>query len=306
MTLILSLSTPAYALHVGDRLVSVDGTPHHRLANKSVVFRASDGLLTFGYTGLAFLGGMPTDTWIADALSGGQCAGEVGAVRYGEFPVRDVGSSLRTLCQRLRSEREFVARHGEVSAVGWQWDRNRQRALVRNVLWVLHSGSGQLQWQQIVPRHLPDRERVFRMVRTGLWPLPGEEWRGLLARVEMAGRDWKAVESLLVETIRYASEEQPGRIGRHCMSILLRPWRSPNALVRFIPETAHRGTAFGQTVEVAYSPWMVAADAIHAPVALVGGLAEEQGLLTYSMEAPPVPGRQTLKAAFQSQQRPRA
>ena len=106
--------------------------------------------------------------------------------------------------------------------------------------------------------------------------------------------------------IRRASQEKPGTIGRHCMSILLRPWRFPNARVRFTPEIAHRGTAFEQAVEVAYSPWLVAPDAIHSPAVLVGGLSTEQGFLTYSMEAPPVPGTQTLKGALQSQQRPDA
>jgi hypothetical protein len=144
------------------------------------------------------------------------------------------------------------------------------------------------------------------MVWTGDWPLGGQAWRGLLDRVGSAGADWEGVEALLVEVIRRASEERRGTIGRHCMSILLRPWRFPNALIRFIPETAHRGTAFQQVVEVAYSPWLVAPDAIHSPAVLVGGLAAEQGFLTYSMEAPPVPGIQTLKAAFQSQQRPDA
>jgi hypothetical protein len=57
-------------------------------------------------------------------------------------------------------------------------------------------------------------------------------------------------------------------------------------------------------VEVAYSPWMVAPDAIHAPAVLVGGMSCEQGFLTYSMDAPPVPDDQTLKGAFQSQERP--
>ena len=194
MTLILSVATPAYALHVGDRLVSTDGTPHDRLANKSVVFRAGDGLLAFGYTGPAFLRGVPTDTWIADALSGGSCVGDVGAVQRGEFPVRDAGSSLWMLCQRLRAEREFRRLGGEVSAVGWQWSARRRRALVRDVLWVLHAGSGELRWEQIVPRHLPERKRVFRMIPTGDWPLGGEAWRGLLDRVGTAGADWEDVE----------------------------------------------------------------------------------------------------------------
>jgi hypothetical protein len=306
MTLVLNVATPAYSLHVSDRLVSKGGMPHDPLANKSVVFRATDGLLAFGYTGAAFLERAPTDSWIADALSGGSCTGDIGGVRYGQFPVSDVGSSLLMMCRRLRADQQFQELGGEISAVGWQWDGKRTRALVRNVLWVLHGGTGRLQWQQIVPRHLPERKTTFRMVATGDWALAAEDWRRLLRRVGAAGTDWEFVESLLVEAIRQASALTPGTIGSHCMSIRLRPWRFPNALIRFIPEAAHHGTAFGQTVEVAYSPWMIAPDAIHAPVVLVGGLSCEQGLLTYSMQASPVPEGQTLKAAFQSQDRPHA
>jgi hypothetical protein len=304
MTLILTVATPAYALQVGDRLVSRGGRPHDPLSNKSVVFRGADGLLAFGYTGPAFLDGVPTDTWIADVLSGGSCADHTGAVAYGAFPIRDVGTTLRTLCRRLRAQPSFQRLGGEVGAVGWQWDGRRSRSPVRDVLWVLHSGSGALRWEQLVPRHIPERKQVFRMVWTGDWPLGDDTWRELLNRVGVAGPDWEGVETLLVGAIRRASGQRPGTIGRHCMSTLLRPWHSPNALIRFIPETAHRGTAFEQVVEVAYTPWLVAADAVHAPTVLVGGLSTEQGLLTYSMEAAPVPETQILKGALQSQHRP--
>ena len=305
MTLVLSVATPAYALHVSDRLVSKGGMPYDPLANKSVVFRATDGLLAVGYTGAAFVGSVPTDTWIAQTLSGDSWTGDVGAVSFGEFAVRDVGASLRILCQRVRANDEFAALGGEFSAVGWQWQGNRTPAPVRHVLWVLHSGSGNLQWQQIVPRHLPERKTVFRMVHTGDWPLGHVDWRRLLDRVGAAGPDPALVESLLVKAIRQASAKREHRtIGSHCMSILLRPWRFPNALIRLIPETPHHAGAFGQAVDVAFSPWMIAPDAIHAPAVLVGGLSCEQGLLTYSTEAPPVPDNQVLKGAFQSQDRP--
>jgi hypothetical protein len=305
MTLVLAVATPAYALHVSDRLVSKGGAPHDPLANKTVVFRATDGLVAFGYTGPAFIEGVPTDTWLADAISGGCCVDDDGAMRYGDFPVRDVGPTLRLVCQRLRDQPLFQRFGGEVSAGGWQWDGKRESALVRDVLWVLHSGSGRLQWQQLVPRHAPERKEVFRMVWTGDWALTPKDWRQLLSEVGACGDEWQRVQQLLVRAIRQASDEKPGTIGRHCMSVLLRPWLFPNALVRFLPDGPHQGTAFGETIGTAYSPWMVAPDAIHAPAVLVGGLACEQGPLTYELQAPEVPETQTLKGAFQSQPRPR-
>jgi hypothetical protein len=305
VTLVLAVATPAYSLHVSDRLVSKGGVPHDRLANKTVVFRSTDGLLAFGYTGPAFIENIPTDTWLADALSGGQCAGDVGALSYGDFPIRDIGASLRLVCQRLRAHPPFGHLGGELSAVGWQWDGQREGALVRDVLWILHSGSGRLRWQQLVPRHAPERKEVFRMFWTGNWALTPDDWEQLVADVGACGRDWEGAQQLLVRAIRRASDKEAGTIGRHCMSVLLHPWLSPNALVQFFPDSPHDGTAFGQTVETAYSPWMVAPDAIHAPAVLVGGLTCDQGFLTYELQAPPVPDTQNLKGALQSQERPR-
>jgi len=303
MTLVLAVATPAYCLHVSDRLVSKGGHPHDSVANKSVVFRARDGLLAFGYTGLAFLEAMPTDTWIAHSLS--RRPAELGSIAYGRFPVLDVGTSLLVLRERLEARRRFQGLGGEVSAVGWQWSNKRRRSSMRDVLWLLRSESATLKWDQLVPRHLPERKAVFRMAATGHWPLEAQEWRELLEEVGGAGENWELVERLLIRAIRGSSTLTPGTIGPHCMSILLRPWRFPNALIRFCANSPHEGVAFDESVEIAYTPWMVAADAIHAPAVLVGGLTCEQGLLSYAMEAPDVRDDQRLKGAFQSQDRPR-
>jgi hypothetical protein len=303
MTLVIATATPVYALHVSDRLVSKGGSPHDPLANKTVVFRATDGLLAFGYTGPAYIGGVPTDTWIAESVAGKSLTGETGALTFGTFPVRDVGTSLSRLCQRLRAVRPWRRMNGEISAVGWQWDGKRERALCRQVLWVLHWGSGKLQWQQIVPRHIPERKKVFRMVHNGAWPLGNARWRELLDQVGAAGEDVEQVESLLVDAIREASAQKPSIVGPHCMSALVRPWQNPNALIRFIPATAHEAESFGQTVEVAYSAWMVAPDAIHAPAVHIGGWTSAQGLLTYEMNTPSIPDDQILKGTLQTQHR---
>jgi hypothetical protein len=306
MTLVLSVSTPAYALHVSDRLVSKAGRPHDPFANKTVVVRATDGLLAFGYTGPAFIEGVPTDSWIAEIVSGAISAGEPAAVRYGSFPVRDVGRTLLRLCERFRAERLFQRLGGQIVATGWQWDGRRERAHVRNVLWVLDDASGKLRWRQLVPRHGLERTSSFRMVATGNWALSSERWQATLDEVGRAGHDWNRVERRLIDAIRGSSRLEPGTIGPHCMSVLLRPWRVVTAELRFTPDAPHEAEAFGQTVETAYSPWMVAPDAIHAPSVLVGGWRCEQGLLPYSSDAPPVPDSQMLKGAFQSQDRPSA
>lgn len=304
MTLVLAVSTPAFALQVGDRLVSKDGRPHDALANKTVVARTTDGLLAIGYTGPAYLNRTPTDTWIAETVSNTPWD-DGGMVAYGDFAVLDTGTTLLRLCRDLRAQRVFTQLAGELTAVGWQWNGRRTRSLVRNVLWLLGRSTGRLRWTQLVPRHLPERKTGFRMYALGDWPLGADRWTALLTRVGGAGSDSDAVETLLVEAIRDAHELRPGTIGPHCMSILLRPWLNPSVEVRFCPQSPHTGRAFGQDVELAFTPWLVAPDALHAPSVLVGGMSCADGLLPYVLRAPPTPDDQILKGALQSQARKR-
>lgn len=286
--------------------MSKDGAPHDPLANKSVVLRATDGLLAFAYTGPAFLGGLPTDTWIADVVSGGACASANGAVAYGSFPVRDTGSSLVSVSRGLRASTLFRRFGGEVAATGWQWNARRRKTFARPVLWRLRNGSGRLRWTQLMPRHLPERHTQFRIVPVGDWPLSASVWSELVQSVGRAGADWERVEELLIEGIRRSSAERPGTIGSDCISILIRPSGFPNARARFHPARAHVGCSFGQEVHVAYTPWMVAPDAVYAPLVLVGGLTCEQGLLNFTFEAEQVPDTQRIKGAFRTQVRPHA
>jgi hypothetical protein len=191
---------------------------------------------------------LPTDVWIADRVSGGACAEIGGALAFGRFAVRDVGSSLLAISQPLQGNATFREYGGEICAVGWQWDGKREGALVRDVLWLLRPQGEGLRWTQLVPRHLPERNEVFRMTATGNWTATREAWQELLDRVAGAGADWERVQALLVDAIRDAARDSPGTIGAHCMSILVRPWMFPNALVRFMPDTSHRADAMGQSV----------------------------------------------------------
>jgi hypothetical protein len=86
------------------------------------------------------------------------------------------------------------------------------------------------------------------------------------------------------------------------MSVVVRP--GPRLLIRFQPATPHLVGALYQTVESAYSPWVVAEDTILAPMQVVGGMLSEQGLLPFEIDAPEVPHAQRLKGMWRSQVRP--
>jgi hypothetical protein len=73
MTLILSHVNSLYSVQVADRKVVLEdkGLPEYDpTANKTVVYCAVDGLVSISFAGHAYLGGMPTDEWLATFLWG--------------------------------------------------------------------------------------------------------------------------------------------------------------------------------------------------------------------------------------------
>jgi hypothetical protein len=89
MTLILSYAAKGYVCQVSDRLVSKrypSGAipPHDPWFNKQILYLARDGLFTVGFSGLGYVGDIPTDQWIASILAneplkaGGRRSGGLG------------------------------------------------------------------------------------------------------------------------------------------------------------------------------------------------------------------------------------
>jgi len=70
MTLILGQASRDYVLQVTDRLVTKGNRPFDPLANKNIVYCARNALVAIGFTGIAFLGDIPTDQWIVEQLTG--------------------------------------------------------------------------------------------------------------------------------------------------------------------------------------------------------------------------------------------
>lgn len=108
MTLVLTGTASSAVCQVTDRLVTrkITGEGFDALANKNVVFLARDGLVTLGYTGLAYLEGEPTDRWFARKLALDESLQDdgSGALRTGfGLPERwmDVGQAMMHLAAEL-------------------------------------------------------------------------------------------------------------------------------------------------------------------------------------------------------------
>ncbi|QOF73406.1 hypothetical protein IG197_10310 [Aminobacter sp. SR38] len=63
-----TLMSPAYI--ASDRRLTLGngGKEYYPVANKAVVYRARNAVATRGYSGIAYIEGMPTDDWIVRAL----------------------------------------------------------------------------------------------------------------------------------------------------------------------------------------------------------------------------------------------
>lgn len=74
MTLVLTAATPAFVVQAADRLLTKQFAtirPHDQVANKTILYRATDAVAVLSYSGLAYRGAKPTDEWLAELLWGG-------------------------------------------------------------------------------------------------------------------------------------------------------------------------------------------------------------------------------------------
>jgi hypothetical protein len=289
MTLILSTLYPDGAVQVTDRLVSLErrsrpSEEFDALSNKNIVFLARDGLVTIGYTGLAYLDGVPTDRWLARKLAMDESLQDDGrgSMRQGfGVPKRwfTVGEAILTLAWALTdlyaSMRTVSGLPSlELAIVGWQWKASRWQwnlARSRPVAWHINKdGAAKRFLASQLPRYWGWEKRPgeFKFVDTPP-RLSRETKRALLEELAKVGSLALAAE-VLRRTIREVAEYDAG-VGRDCMSIRLpHPAKSRIVDIAFSsPEPRERTDRLP-----GYTPWVVAPDTVVSPTAVNAGSIE--------------------------------
>ena len=152
MTLVLTFVSPRYVMQVADRLVTITkgGKRFDPASNKSLIYLARNAIVTIGYSGLAYLDGIPTDEWIAQTLWGkdlprhddGRAVGHV----FGGGPRKgiDIGRAIERLrCGSQKALRNDPAPRGakflQIVLAGWQWRLMGSRTVWRPILPVISS-----------------------------------------------------------------------------------------------------------------------------------------------------------------------
>jgi hypothetical protein len=288
-------------LHVSDRLVTRGQHSFDPLANKSILYCANNGILAMAYTGMAFLGEVATDQWLADVLIGNRVESGPRLPVFSLGPTKsvDVGRALIKLTEALNNapvdvklRAHWIAQSFDVLIVGWQWTARRRRPIIASICKETNSTTFRLAY----------RERYWFYERRGSRFLVGAGPAVNFRRAaiqdlcdRLANRQPDEAEMMLVGAVRDTAR-RIAQVGPHCMSILIMPPNVGSVRIRYLPlgssANALLGTSEGKTlkVPVAYPPWIVGPNLISAPSVLSGGMELFVGPYTVVLEAPDPPG----------------
>jgi hypothetical protein len=310
MTLHLTLATAEYVLQVSDRLTSLDPgkRPWDPLANKNVIYVARNGLISIGYTGAAYIGVLPTDTWIAQTLRGDSLAPEDGrhASVFRDPPNSlDVGQSVMLVQVELEQYfRSLRSRQPNpwlwLTISGWQWKRQR----IRPVNWLLINDPA---LPEVYTRRTQDRywgwERGIFYIQAMPPILSDDDKAGLAERLGPIIDQPMECERILVEVIRSFADGNPNTIGRNCMSVLMsRPDFGPT-YIRYHPLHAFTvDLPHERGIPAAFCPWVLVGRVAHAPSVILSTGVVQGGRCAIVLEAPTRPASQ-VKAGVYSQPR---
>ncbi|MCK4782325.1 MAG: hypothetical protein KAV87_01140 [Desulfobacteraceae bacterium] len=290
MTLILTRASRYYILQVADRLVSTLSKEHDRFANKTVLYSGTNGLVAIGYTGLAYVGGKPTDHWIVEQLTGVAYSRQM-AMRSGPFDHVDIGRALN----RIRDAFDYVPAQipralrkywdeTTVFIAGWQWNSQwHYRPILASVAKERADSGFDLEYAE---RHwyVGTREQVR------LWGGPvanvSDQHRVRLRQRMAQVRSRDEAERVLVELIRDIAKKNKS-VGQDCMSLLLSPPPLGIVRVRYIPSSRPKAANLKHETSIAFTPWIIGKNLIIAPSLIRGsGWNTQLGFYRVRIEAP--------------------
>jgi hypothetical protein len=282
-------------LQVVDRLLTTkDGKPFDDLTNKSIIYWAKDAIVCMSYTGPAFIGKLPTDSWIAWKLCGDSPSlllkqtVESGGVLLGNIPLMNIWQAMNLLESELRKSE--IARQSldfELVVVGWKWKRgNRALEGRRRPLpfaWSIRKYRG----EKLAIHHL---DHNWPLDYNTLWiNLPIENMsnadlqeltdkvRRIPVNPQVPSDDsLRGYEEAIVDGIRAVSAKNP-YVGSNCMSILIAPpHRRAFMRIRFFPDRHYPARDFGiksvpPEYAAAFSPWIIGRNFVQSPQVFYGG-----------------------------------
>jgi hypothetical protein len=325
MTQIFSLATPVYILQVSDRLVSTKllGQPlsdHDPRFNKHILFVARDAVVAIGFTGLAYLDGVPVDQWIASVLTSeppsAPQGGDGRGFRVATFGRRifpsdwpDIGTAMKRIQGRVSSAAPRLRKEEResglcLSLAGWQgrwrWSRDEGRfERIRPVLYRIWPDPARGFLLEGLPRYWGWESGQFRLdvvpkvpseildaLRTELTSPPN----GILTD-DVARR-------ILLEAMRRLAQLPERGVGNDYLSCAINLQREPMVTIQYHPQSL--GSEF-------YTGWLVIPSFVQPPQVIRVSpdikTSVQAGFLSISFEGPPLPPSGGFHASTTAQPR---
>lgn len=310
MTLILSFANAYHVLQVGDRLLTIGTSPWDRAANKTVIYEATNALVTVSYSGTAYLPDLfsnshrsiPTDQWIAQELWGAQAyerePGKPVALTNGTPGHRlDIRAALEHLRARLgtavtRGSMGLSSQPPILSVVGWKKSG-------RNWIPIYYSIDRRERRTVKFEYAVRAEEKDWHLKaesRSQVWPLPrsnvNAETEQFLLDKLVEPSDIDDVEAALISTIQFAAKSN-SVIGSDCMSVLLQRPDNPYGHAHYHAFNDHprvlerRGPNAREITHAAgYSPWVVGPSHLYAAAVIAGHSPARIGRCTIDRAGP--------------------
>lgn len=280
MTLVFSLINAACVVQASDRLTTRWQNnrllgQHDPLANKTVVYLASDGPMILSFAGVAYVGSEPTDEWIARHLIGEAHHrwpdGRIPTIGFRRTPLKRFNEAAWGLQCAIQAEKAFEPGL-EVAIAGW---RVRRRRLSQTGIIIVKNGASTVRHGHMRLRTKHFGSSMFSVgasVDFKKIEAAASEHRNSLDFLLSAS----VRSEFLAEMIRRESETN-GAVGGDVMAVEIPRWRANETgvvRVRFKPKKPHKVlVSAGErrfAAPAAYWPWVITPAMVRAPSVSIG------------------------------------
>lgn len=271
VTAILSYVRSDLTIQVTDRLVSTMGEgalkDYDRVANKGVVVGGSDAVVAIAYTGIAYFGSEPTDTWIARWAAGSPTVAGMSMRMNTPLHLQAVADRVAEgLREQIRLGRgRYDGFPHEVVIAGQQRRRGDEEV---PILWKVQRNGLAGSSVELVREDLSSlrRNSVARVEATGRVPAAVLEEVRSLTQGESPINEPAEIEAILVAAIRESAKLEDG-VGQDCMVVRIPGLNAP-VRVEYCPiDEGETITVDDQGAELppAFTPAFVGHSMILAP-----------------------------------------
>lgn len=288
-------------MQVADRLVSEQRRggalfPLDQMANKLLIYRARDAIVSIGYAGQAFIGDVPTDEWIAQLISGVEeprGPDEDGGVSLGRIKNNwDIGRAVRDIRDNLLPS---IAK-GQTIQVCVAGHQSNRHGLLRPLIYEM-----ELKRDEVISFYQSPRQFASGVgCISSLGVEIGDDERTRILnhlRAKSHQMTGDNVAEFLTSAIRKNS--QPG-VGKSTSAVILPAMGCEPVRSKFFPTIPHyvllRHNRQDRKLEAGWSPWIIGPGLIKPPTVEIGISRYSVSGLEIEVEGSAPPMRGVLSA----------